>query len=154
MPSKILDFLFKKPKVVVLAKDGETEIKRLILQILGPSFKVEREVLFVDSMEKTNLTAKEHLILNFDNSKDLRVGENDSLKILTFGFKEGADLLATDLKQNGATNFKVNYKGNIVPMWLQKSATQEEIYLVLAAVAIGTIFKLNLVEISQALKES
>ena len=79
--------------------------------------------------------------------------EKNLIQILTFGFKEGADFWATDLKQNGGTNFKVNYRGNIVPVWLKKRLEQKEIYPVLTAVAVGAAMNLNLVEISQSLNE-
>ena len=55
-------------------------------------------------------------------------------------------------RENGGTNFKINYQGKIVPFWLE-SSSKEQIYSVLAAVAVGVVSGLNLVEISQSLKE-
>jgi len=108
-----------------------------------------------------------HLILNFDDETvreigdelrsssrfaNARVKDETNLKEITFGFQERADFRATDIKLNGGTNFKINYKGNIVPIWLDGLFGKEQIYSALAAVVVGTIFDLNLVEISQALK--
>lgn len=93
-----------------------------------------------------------HLILNFDDETVREIKDETNLKEITFGFQERADFRATDIKLNGGTNFKINYKGNIVPIWLDGLFGKEQIYSALAAVVVGTIFDLNLVEISQALK--
>lgn len=97
------------------------------------------------------------LILNFDdeNAKEIKeIGESINLKVLTFGFLEGADFQASDINFNLETNFKINYQGNTVPVWLKDVLNKEQIYAVLAATAVGTIFDLNLVEISQILKDN
>lgn len=132
-------------------KNDQEMTKKIISKILGRSFKVEREVLFVDDVEKVNLSTKKYLILNFDENSIQKLKEKTSAKILTFGFQEGADFQASDVKQNDRTNLKINHQGNIVPIWLGGTFSQREIYSVLATVAVGTIFGLNLVEISQAL---
>lgn len=97
-----------------------------------------------------------YLILNFDDEtireiKDYNPPTALSHK-LTFGFQEGADFQATDINLNSGTNFKINYEGNVVPIWLEKLFGKEQIYSALAAAAVGTILGLNLIEISQALK--
>ena len=150
---KNIIFFWKKPKVVVLTNGDREIVKRIVSQILGSSFQIEKEILFTDSIEEVDFSNKNYLILNFDDTGIRKPREKESLRILTFGFKEGADFRATDLKQNGGVNFKVNYRGNIVPIWFKEPAGQKEIYSVLTAIAVGIIFDLNLVEISQALKE-
>lgn len=112
--------------------------------------------------------SKGYLILNSDDEKIkeiitcLRQNLNSSLcpelknlpdlNILTFGFQERADFRVTDVKLNGGINFKLNYQGNVVPFWLDYLSNKEGIYSVLAAISIGTLFNLNLIEISQILK--
>jgi len=108
------------------------------------------------------LPAQGHIILNFDDETVREIKEETNLRdynppttpshILTFGFQEGADFQATDIKLNSGTNFKINYKGNSVPIWLEKLFGKEQIYSALAAAAVGTIFDLNLVEISNILR--
>jgi len=102
------------------------------------------------------LPAYGYLILNFDDETIREIKDSNSPTApshkLTFGFQEGADFRATDIKLNTGVNFKINYRGNIVPVWLEKLFGKEQIYSALAAIAVGTIFDLNLVEISQALK--
>lgn len=93
------------------------------------------------------------LVLNFDDETVKAIEDETNLNEITFGFQERADFQATDVKLNGGTNFKINHKGNIVPVWLDKIFGKEQIYSALAAAAVGTVFGLNLVQISQALKK-
>jgi UDP-N-acetylmuramyl pentapeptide synthase len=93
-----------------------------------------------------------YLVLNFDDEIIRKIAEKTSSKTLTYGFKEGSDFQITDIKLNGGTNFKINYKGNIVPVWLERVFDESEIYPVLAVACAGVILGLNLIEISQALK--
>lgn len=92
------------------------------------------------------------LILKFNEEIVKRLKEETSLSFLSFGFNERADFSASDININGGVNFKINYKGNIVPVWLEKSKGEEQIPFVLEAAAAGTVLGLNLVEISQAFK--
>lgn len=105
------------------------------------------------------------IVLNFDD-ETVRETDGVAIKTLTFGFKEGADFRATDINVSGrdassasvagepvlGTNFKINHKGNTVPVWLEGTCGKEQIYSALAAACVATIFDLNLIEISQALK--
>ena len=147
--------LFKKPRIVVLAENDRERIEGIAATIAGSRFRIQREVLFAADLEKTKLSSRECLVYNFDKEGLRKIREKaPETKLLTFGFQEGADFQASDLRQGGGTNFKINYQGKIVPVWLEGSPTREEIYSVLAASAIGVLLGLNLVEISQALKES
>lgn len=166
---KIILF-FKKPKAIVLTENNREEIKKIALKIIGSSFRIESNFLFANDIEKVDLSKKEVLIYNFDRGDLRKIKEKaPNIKILSFGFQEGADFQATDLRQGKASkfpssffsvprknegmNFKINYRGNIVPIWLPRSLPKEEIYFVLAAALMAVLFGLNLVEISQALKE-
>lgn len=91
-------------------------------------------------------------VLNSDEDAVRETVNDTDWKILTFGFQEKSDIRATDVNVNGGTNFKINYKGSTVPVWLEQSLAREEIYPVLAGVCVGIIFGLNLIEISRALK--
>jgi len=137
------------------------------------------------------LPSQSYLILNFDDEAIREIKDITNFNTLTFGFQEGADFKASDIRLNNGTNFKINYKGNIVPIWLpepqrsqralralfhlrpangtrwlkmkanseggelhrlEKLFGKEQIYASLSAISIGVIFDLNLVEISQLLK--
>lgn len=94
-----------------------------------------------------------HLILNFDNETVKKIKDKSQAHSLTFGFQDGSDFRATDIHLNKIeTNFKINYKGNIVPLWLEKGFKEKQIYSALATAAVGAVLDINLVEISKSLK--
>ncbi len=112
------------------------------------------------------LPERGYLILNFDNPEVRNLKKESISHILTFGFYEGADIRATDVNsEGGLVNFKLNYEGGFIPIWLKLPLESQEkelsaealakaeiIYPTLIAASIGTIAGLNLVEISQGLK--
>ncbi len=125
-------------------------MKKLITQVLKRYSKSERDIVISAPQEITNLPTKGYLILNYDDESIRKLKEKTSLEVLTYGFQEEVDFRASDLKINGGLNFKINYKGNVVPVWLE-GKDNDEVYAALAATNTGVIFDLNLVEISQAL---
>lgn len=98
-----------------------------------------------------------YLVLNFDDETVRSLREKTAARVLTFGFAARADIQATDViltqTPNPGTNFKINFQGNIVPVWLQNVFGKEHIYAALAAAAVGEILDLNLVEVSDSLKK-
>jgi UDP-N-acetylmuramoyl-tripeptide--D-alanyl-D-alanine ligase len=115
-------------------------------------FAGEREKLKNTIELAKNLSSKNYLVLNYDDETVREIDDLTNLHTFTFGFSERANFFASDLKFNHGINFKVNYKGSVVPFWLEETFGKEQIYSVLAAVAVGTIFGKNLIEISQAMK--
>ena len=93
------------------------------------------------------------LIANLDDEKIRKIKAGPDVKKIGFGFDKGADLRATDIYSQSGINFKVNYQGSFVPIWLEDASEKEQIYSALAAIAVGVILDLNLVEISQILKD-
>jgi UDP-N-acetylmuramoyl-tripeptide--D-alanyl-D-alanine ligase len=115
-------------------------------------FAGEREKLKNTIELAKNLSSKNYLVLNYDDETVREIDDLTNLHTFTFGFSERANFFASDLKFNHGINFKVNYKGSVVPFWLEETFGKEQIYSVLTAVAVGTIFGKNLIEISQAMK--
>lgn len=101
------------------------------------------------------LPANAKLAINFDDETVRELKNKTDVSTLTFGFQEEADFRATDVfitkTPSLGTNFKINHKGKIVPMWLPGLFGKEHIYAALAAAAVGTILDLHLVEISEGL---
>jgi UDP-N-acetylmuramoyl-tripeptide--D-alanyl-D-alanine ligase len=109
-------------------------------------------------------------ILNADDQLAVKTGEKTKAKIITYGFSEGATLLADNLvfydgtkmekmekreemrKNEGGGSFKLNYGGNTIPMRLPKITAPKHIEPILAAVAVGIALKMNLVEIVSVLE--
>jgi UDP-N-acetylmuramoyl-tripeptide--D-alanyl-D-alanine ligase len=108
----------------------------------------------------SHLSAEGYAVLNYDNESVLQTKETTKAPVLTYGFKEGADIQASDVHvvydhASGwpmGTNFKVTFKGNIVPVFLPSIAAQHLIPAALAGLSVGIVFGINLVDAGIALK--
>jgi len=140
--------IFKVPPgpILLVTHVGEIPIDK-------DSFAGDKEKIKETEKIIKRLPSQTHLVINYDDETLRAINGFLNLQTIKFGFNDRADIFSSDLKINGGTNFKVNYKGSIVPIWLNGIYGKEKIYAALSAVSIGVIFGLNLVEISQALKE-
>lgn len=103
----------------------------------------------------SKLPSHAYLVLNFDDETVRDIKTMSSAHVLTFGFGARADLRASDLVLNqlpeSGTNFKLNWQGKIVPVWLDSLFGKENIYAALSVVGTASVLGLNLVEISESL---
>lgn len=119
------------------------------------NIKKEKQVLI------ENLDNKGLAIINYDNEAARDMAEASKAKVLTYGLKEGADLQAQDIVYNftkgnyelSGLNFKLNYQGSIVPVFMDNVMSEAVLYAALAAAAVGLHFGMNLVEVAAALKD-
>jgi len=105
-------------------------------------------------------------VLNIDNPHIMKLSSSANgqikSKIVSFGSSPEASMRATDItfaytgeqadKLNGLS-FKLNYKGTTIPMRLNNILGKHQICAVLAAVAVGDEFGINLVEAGSALED-
>ncbi len=97
-------------------------------------------------------------VLNYDDQRVRAMMHKTPAQIFTYGFDAKADLRASNFEQRlenlaeAGISFKVDYQGSNVPIRLNHVYAQHQVYSILAGVATGLIFKMNLVEIVQALK--
>jgi UDP-N-acetylmuramoyl-tripeptide--D-alanyl-D-alanine ligase len=132
-----------------------TSISYSHLEYLGSvdNIKKEKQVLI------ENLDNKGLAILNHDNDLTKGMAEASRAKVLTYGLQDGANLQAQDIVFNftkgtyelSGLNFKMNYNGAVVPVFMPEVMTESALYAALAAAAVGIYFDLNLIEIAQAL---
>ena len=92
-------------------------------------------------------------ILNGDDEVLCKYKSQLKCNIMTYGITNEADILATDLQilRQGdfiGMNFKVHYKGNVVPIFLPGALGIPQVYSFLAGIAVSLIYGINLVEIS------
>jgi UDP-N-acetylmuramoyl-tripeptide--D-alanyl-D-alanine ligase len=119
------------------------------------NIKKEKQVL-IERLDNKGLA-----VINYDNLPTREMAEVSKAKVLTYGLKAGADLQAQDIVYNfskgnyelSGLNFKLNYQGSIVPVFMDNVMSETVLYAVLAAAAVGLQFKMNLVEIAAALKD-
>lgn len=108
-----------------------------------------------------NLSSEGWAILNFDDATVLEMREKTNANVLSFGFGGNADILASNYKifEDGlpagqaGISFKIDYKGSSVPVRLKKVFGKHSAYAALSAAAVGIIFEMNLIEISEALSK-
>lgn len=109
-----------------------------------------------------NLNKNGYAVLNFDNEKTKALAKGNKTRFLSYGFKDGAEVRASNLhfkfeeskKLSNLTGvtFKVEHKGSMVPVILPNAIGMGAVYAALAAIAVGLAFDLHLVEIAAALK--
>ncbi len=101
-----------------------------------------------------NLPADGWAILNFDDNAVWEMKAKTGARVLGFGFGNGADILALNYKisQEGIS-FKIEYGGSSVPVRLKNVFGKHSVYAALSAAAVGIIFEMNLIEISEALSK-
>lgn len=105
------------------------------------------------------LSVSDFAILNFDDLAVLEMKERTRAKVFTYGFGEGAMVKVSNLEswiENGipeGVSFKINYNDSFVPFKLSGSLGKSQGYAAAAAAAVGVIFGMNLVDISETLSE-
>ncbi|PIZ76473.1 MAG: hypothetical protein COY04_01340 [Parcubacteria group bacterium CG_4_10_14_0_2_um_filter_7_35_8] len=111
----------------------------------------------------SHLKSDNWAVLNGDDDLTFEMQEKTQAKVLTFGFLDRVRVKAKEPMISHETgtqgqelisgmNFKLSYKGSAVPVLLSGALGEHQIYSALAAATVGVIYDLNLVEISQALR--
>lgn len=109
----------------------------------------------------SHLPADGSAVLNFDNTEVMAVAHATKAHLLTYGFKEGADIRASDVhimfdnttNWPSGINFKVSFKGTVMPVFLSGVVGEHFIPSALAALAVGSVCGINLVDCGLALRE-
>ncbi|KKT57405.1 MAG: UDP-N-acetylmuramoyl-tripeptide-D-alanyl-D-alanine ligase [Candidatus Giovannonibacteria bacterium GW2011_GWC2_44_9] len=120
-------------------------------------FSGPEEVTREKSKLVKNLSSDNWAILNFDDEtvwSMSALGEKlkTNASVIGFGFGNGADILASNYKiSKEGISFKMDYKGSSVPVRLKNVFGKHFVYAALSATAVGIIFEMNLIEISEAL---
>lgn len=97
-------------------------------------------------------------ILNADDENTLKMGQHTFAEVMTFGQAEDAKINASHIIYNyqgdspDGISFKLNYEGKNIPIRLKNILAAHHVYSALAAIASGIIFKINLVDIANALE--
>lgn len=96
-------------------------------------------------------------ILNFDDETVLNLKDRTRAHVITYGFKEGAEVRVTNFEhrlENGrpvGVAFKLEYGGSFVPVKLDGVLSKASAYAAAAAASVGIAFGMHLVRIAEAL---
>lgn len=134
-----------RPDISVLTKIGSSHLEHFgSVEAL-----VKEKCQLVKSLKKNGVA-----ILNFDDERLREFGLNLDKEVLFFGLKEGANFKAEEIKQTRrGLSFKVEAQGNSVPIRNVKVFGKFQVYNILAALAVGNTFKLDLVQMADATKK-
>ncbi len=97
-------------------------------------------------------------ILNYDDETVMDLKERTRAHIVTFGFQKGAEVRIiafgnrSEDDRPAGVSFKLEYGGSSVPVRIDDAFGKVQAYAAGAAAAVGLIFGLNLIKISEALK--
>ncbi|MFA6553306.1 MAG: Mur ligase family protein [Patescibacteria group bacterium] len=131
------------------------------LELFGSMEKLVREKHQIVIHLKKDDTA----VLNADDQMVMAVQGKIRSQVLTFGFSETADVRASEVDvsagpsadpwvdvQIKGLSFKIMYQGSIVPVFFPSVLGEHQVYIALAAAAVGLAFGMNLADVSAALK--
>jgi UDP-N-acetylmuramoyl-tripeptide--D-alanyl-D-alanine ligase len=103
------------------------------------------------------LPAAGFAILNYDDEVVMNLEQRTRAHLMTFGFNKGAEIKISRMENridNGrpiGISFKLEYRGAFVPVRLNGVFGRSHAYAAAAAAAVGIVFGMNLVAISDAL---
>ncbi|MBI4087445.1 MAG: UDP-N-acetylmuramoyl-tripeptide--D-alanyl-D-alanine ligase [Candidatus Liptonbacteria bacterium] len=98
-------------------------------------------------------------VLNRDDDSVMNLKDRTRAHVITFGFASDADVRISRFENRtegdvpAGISFKLEYGGSLVPVRLDGVFGKAQSYASAAAAAIGLVFGLNLVKISEALKK-
>lgn len=141
---------FIKPDIAIVTAIGDFPVH--VAAYGGPKAVAEEKSQLVKVLE-TNGVA----ILNFDDKAVLDMQEKTRGHIFTFGLENGADIKAIEMQNNfgdfSGISFKMEFDGKVVPAKIENVYGKPAVYAALAAIAVGEVMNMNLIEIADALKE-
>lgn len=144
-----------KPKIGVLTKIGESHLEFF----KGLDEIKEEKFLLVKNLPKDGCA-----ILNFDDEKIREVARKAEANIISYGLGEEAEVRAEDIKFSHAVEFKpenfsaiglkfkISYRRGSAYIFLPSAISSSSAEAALASAAVGLAYKMNLAEISEALK--
>ena len=142
-----------KPNIGIVTALGEIPVH--IEFFSGPEQIAKEKSNIVKALSSNDLA-----ILNYDDSAVLNMSQVSKAQVMTFGFNQGADVMASDLNYyisqadeiSAGITFKVNYQGKSVPFKLKNALAKHQVYSALCGVCVGMKLGLNLLQIGQALE--
>lgn len=180
---KALKLLVKKteyPDILVLEMgvDRPNDMKKM-LEVVKPDigiltgvekfpthikyFRNAKHIMREKFLLAKSLSKKDLAVLNYDDEFIMELSENIKAKVISYGFNEDCVLKAEEIflgnrkwkAENGIAgiSFKISYQGTTMPFRFPNVLGRGQIYVILAAVAVGLRFDFNLVEMSEIISK-
>ena len=153
-----MDYLLSiaKPHIAVVTAIGEIPVH--------VEFFENPEALIREKAKLAHAVLREgYVILNHDEYEVYGMKASAKAKVVTFGFEEHAEVKISNyrvqlVKRESLGDapegiaYKIDHGGNVVPIRLDGTFGKPQVYATAAAAAVGLLMKMNLVEISEALR--
>ena len=142
---------FIKPNIGIITAVGEIPSHIEFYPNLSALAKEKAKII-------ENLPPDGLAILNFDDVLVLSMKEKTKAKVITYGFKEGADFQILNYQIEFNENFKGTsmkffWQGNLIPFKIGNTFGRGIVLALAAAFCVGISENLNLIEISNALDD-
>jgi UDP-N-acetylmuramoyl-tripeptide--D-alanyl-D-alanine ligase len=139
---------FVKCKIGILTAVSDAHI-----EFFGTQNRIAAEKRFIIS----KLAKDSWAIVNKDNELAWQQRIHTKANVMSFGIHNETAVCAEDtilLSREGelGLNFKLHHQGTVVPVFLPNIISQQHIYAILAGVAVGVIYNINLVAIAELVK--
>ncbi|MFH0951152.1 MAG: UDP-N-acetylmuramoyl-tripeptide--D-alanyl-D-alanine ligase [bacterium] len=142
------------------------QLKIAILTLIGTShmefFGSQDNIAKEKAKIFNNLQSGGWAIINADDEFTAKIIPNVKNKVLTFGFDQEADVVASniictfqdaqDINSLAGINFKLKYQGSYIPLLLPRVISYSAIYAALVGAAVGFLYEMNGIEIAEQLK--
>ena len=139
-------FPLEQIKIVVVTPLGDIPPEDIVFA--GEKIKRDKILQFLKK-----LSPQKFLVLNYDDETAREIDEFVNIKDITFGFDKGADLRASDITlDKEGTNFKLNFEGKVIPVWLNCLFGKKHIYAALAVFGVARNLDVNFLEVVKVLK--
>ncbi len=142
-----------KPHVGVITAVGEIPVH--VEYFAGPAELAKEKRKLIEALEPFDFA-----VLNFDDLTVLEMKNKTKGKVYTYGFGDGAAVQASNLNVRAdergfpvGVGLKIQQGESFVPVRIDGSLGKSQGYAAAAATAVGLIFGMNLVQISEALAE-
>ena len=139
-----------KPQIGVITAVGEIPVH--VEFYSGPEAVAREKSKIIEI-----LPANGFAVLNSDDITVMEMKNRTRAHLMTFGFNEEAQVKISNFENQmegevpEGTSFKLEYGGSFVPVKIKRNFGRAPAYAVAAAAAVGLIFGLNLVKISEGL---
>lgn len=131
-----------------------TAVSESHLEYFGTLERIAQEKRLIIS----RLAKEGFAIINIDNDLAWQQKAHTKSNVMSFGIKHKASAQAENIvimERDGelGLNFKLSYQGTTIPIFLPGIISYQHIYAVLAAVCVGIVYNINLVDIGHKLQQ-
>ncbi len=141
-----------RPNISIITAIGETPVH--VEFFAGPEEVAREKARLIECLPVAGFA-----VLNYDDETVMELKDRTRAHIATFGFARGAGVQVTRFENRSeggrplGISFKLEYGGNFVPVRIDGVFGKSQAYAAAAAASIGLIFGMNLVKISEALRD-